>query len=262
MIKVVINGVLGKMGSAVVRAVDKESDIELIAGVERKGHPLVGENTRATLGVGSAPIVDSLEAVIEGIDCIVEFTSPLATLAHLRIASSAGTRCVIGTTGFAEGELKEIEKLASEVACVLSPNMAPGVNLIFELVRVISGVLQDYDCEIIETHHRQKSDSPSGTALRLADIISETRGRRVSELAKYGRRGSQIRDKGEIGIHSVRGGEIVGEHTVLWAGGGERIEVSHSTYSREVFAHGTISAIRWVADRTPGLYAMKDVLGL
>lgn len=262
MIRIVISGVMGKMGSSIVRVLDKEPDIQLIAGIERRGHPLIGKDIRETLGMGKAPIVDSLEDVIEKADCMVEFTDPEATLAHLKTASSAGTSCVVGTTGFTKSQMREIEKLTSTIPCVVSPNMSRGVNLMFKLVREISALMDDYDCEIVEAHHREKKDSPSGTALRLGEIISEAKGKKLSELAKYGRMGFQIRTGEEIGIHSIRAGEILGQHTVLWAGGGEKIIVSHEIHSRGAFAHGTMMAIKWVANKVPGLYTMRDVLGL
>lgn len=263
MIRIAINGVMGKMGSAIVRTLGKEPDIQLIAGVEVKNHPMIGKDIGETLGADKlAPIIHSLEGVIKKVDCMIEFTNPEATINHLKLASSIGTSCVIGTTGFTSSQRREIEKLTSTIPCVLSPNMARGVNLMFEIVQKISAILGDYDCEIVEAHHREKKDSPSGTALKLAEIISKAKGKKLSELAKYGRTGFQIRTREEIGIHSIRAGEIVGKHTVLWVGGGEKITISHEVHSREAFARGTIMAIRWVVNRAPGLYTMKDVLGL
>jgi len=262
MIRIVISGVLGKMGSSIVHLLDKEPTIQLVAGIERKGHPLIGRDVSEILGGGKAPIVESLGDVIGEADCLVEFTDPEATLAHLKIASSARTSCVVGTTGFGKGQMREIKKVTSAVPCVLSPNMSRGVNLMFNLVKEISALLKDYDCEIIEAHHREKKDSPSGTALRLAEIVSETREKELPELVKYGRVGSETRTREEIGIHSIRAGEIFGKHTVLWAGGGEKIAISHEAHSRQAFAHGTMMAIKWVVNKSPGLYTMKDVLRL
>jgi 4-hydroxy-tetrahydrodipicolinate reductase len=262
MLKIIVSGVLGKMGSSIVQVLDKEPTIQLVAGIERKGHPLIGRDVSEILGGGKAPIVDTLEDIIEKADCLVEFSNPEATVTHLEIASSARTPCVVGTTGFTKSQMRGIKKLSSAISCVLSPNMSRGVNLMFNLIKEISALLKDYDCEIVEAHHREKKDSPSGTALKLAEIIGETRKKRLSGLVKYGRVGSETRTGEEIGIHSIRAGEIFGKHTVLWAGGGEKIAISHEALSRQAFAYGTISAVKWVVNRAPGLYTMKDVLGL
>ncbi len=260
MTKVVVTGALGKMGSAVVRVLKQESDMQLIAGIEASGHPSIGEEIDRTLAPDGVPILDTLEEVIDEADCLVDFTNPEATLGYLKVASSGKTPSVIGTTGFSEEEIARIEAFALESPCVLAPNMSLGVNLIFRLTEEITMALQDYDCEITEAHHRQKRDAPSGTARRLAEIIATVKGRQVSETAKYGRKGDSLRSPSEIGIHSIRGGDIVGEHTVLWAGGGEKIELSHTAHSRDAFARGTIAAVRWVVNASPGLYTMEDVL--
>ena len=263
MIRIVINGALGKMGSSLVRSLEKDPSIRLIAGVEAKGHPQIGKDIGEILGLDKrAPLIDNLEDIIAKVDCMVEFTNPEATLHHLKIASSVKVPCVIGTTGFNNDQMEEIETLTSTTPCVFSPNMAMGVNLIFKLVKEISTLLKDYDCEIVEAHHREKRDSPSGTAVRLLEIVSKTRGKKPSEVARYERSGACVRTHEEVGIHSIRAGEIVGTHTVLWAGGGEKITLSHTAFSREAFAQGTIQAIKWVIRASPGLYTMEDVLGL
>ncbi len=263
MIRIVINGVLGRMGSSVVEVLKTERDIRLIAGVEVKKHPLMGKDAGEAMGMKKlAPIIDKLEGVIDKVDCMVEFTNAEASLYHLRIAAAARTACVVGTTGFTEDQVREIKALTSTIPCVLAPNMALGTNLMFEVVRKISHALGEYDCEIVEAHHRGKKDSPSGTAVRLAEIISDAKGKKASELARYGRKGFKVRTRDEIGIHSIRGGQIVGEHKVLWVGGGEKITIFHEVYSREAFAHGTIAAIRWVVNAGPGLYTMRDVFDL
>jgi len=263
MIRIVIHGVLGRMGRTLAYSLQGEESIQLVAGLEVKGHPLVGKDIGEVLGIGKvAPIVDRAKEAIENADCVVEFTNPEATLEHLRLASSAGVPCVVGTTGFTDGQMSQIRDCASSIPCVLSANMALGVNLMFKLAREISALLPDCDCEIVEAHHREKKDSPSGTALKLAEMVGKARGKKVSEIARYGRRGSGARAAEEVGIHSIRAGEIVGEHTVLWACGGERIAISHTTFSRDAFARGTLKAIKWVVKAAPGLYTMEDVLGL
>jgi 4-hydroxy-tetrahydrodipicolinate reductase len=260
MIKVVITGALGKMGSSVVRILRQESDMQLIAGIEATGHPSIGEEIDRALAPDGVPILDTLEEVIDETDCIVDFTNPEAALVHLKVASSGKTPSVVGTTGFSDEEIGRIEAHAAESPCVLAPNMSLGVNLIFRLAEEITLALEDYDCEIVEAHHRQKRDAPSGTARRLAEIIANVKGGQVSEIARYGRRGDSPRAQSEVGVHSIRGGDIVGEHTVLWAGGAEKIELSHTVHSRDAFARGTVAAIRWVVNASPGLYTMEDVL--
>lgn len=235
MIKVVVCGALGRMGSCLIKNILKEKDLELVCGIERKDHPELREEW-------DFQISSDLKGVIKKADCIVEFTNPKATCEHLKVAANNFKPCVIGTTGFNEGQLREIRNATKRIPVLLSPNMSVGVNLLFKLVFDVANILKGYDIEIIESHHRHKKDAPSGTAKNLANIIKDIKGK-------------------EISVSSIRAGDIVGDHTVLFAGGGERIELTHRAHSRDSFAQGTIQAIRFVTEATAGLYNMFDVLG-
>lgn len=266
MIKVAVCGALGSMGSTVVRAISKEKDMMVAAGVEAPDHPGLGRDLGEVLGLGrlDAKLTQDLSRVIEDCDCVVEFTSPEATIEHLRIARGHGRPYVVGTTGFGETHSKELEAYAEEAPLLLSPNMSIGVNFLFKLAPEIARTLGgSYDIEVVEAHHRRKADAPSGTARRLAELIAAALGRELERAGVYGRKGLTGERSGEeIGIHSVRGGDITGDHTVIYAGPGERLELTHRAHSRETFAQGTVRAIRFVAKAKPGLYGMMGVLGL
>jgi len=234
MIKVIVCGALGRMGSCLIKNILKEKDLELVCGIERKDHPELKEEW-------NFQISSDLMSVIKRTDCIVEFTNPKATCEHLKVAANNCKPCLIGTTGFTEGQLKEIRNAAKRIPVLLSPNMSVGVNLLFKLVSDAVKVLKGYDIEIIESHHRHKKDAPSGTAKNLADIIKDIKGEKIP-------------------VSSIRAGDIVGDHTILFAGGGERIELTHRAHSRDSFAQGTIQAIRFVTEASEGLYNMFDVL--
>jgi len=251
------------MGSTLVRTILREEDLILVGGVEEASHPRLNEDLGLAVGeekIG-AILTNDLSKVISNSDVVVDFTNPKASLFHLKIARKAGKAMVIGTTGFTPEEREEIKRLVKGIPCLLSPNMSVGVNLLFKLTREAALTLGDsYDVEIIEAHHRMKKDAPSGTAERLAELVVETS--KGFQEKVYGRKGMiGPRKKGEIGVLAVRGGEIVGEHTVIFAGTGERIELIHRAQSREAFAFGTLKAIRFVFGAKPGLYDMEDVLG-
>ncbi|MEW6685245.1 MAG: 4-hydroxy-tetrahydrodipicolinate reductase [Candidatus Edwardsbacteria bacterium] len=260
MINVIICGACGKMGTHLVSMISQQKDMKIIAGIEVPGHDLLGQRLRGS----EAFISDDLSKVIEFANVVIEFTNPKTSLEHLRVVSKANKPMIIGTTGFQSDELKEIKSLTEKIPCVFSPNMSIGVNLLFKIVKDVAGILgDDYDIEITEAHHRLKRDAPSGTAQRLAEILSKTRSQKIDDCLVYGRKGMiGERKKGEIGIFAIRGGDIVGEHTVMFAGPGERIELTHRVHSRDTFAYGTLAAIRFVVKAKPGLYNMQEVLGL
>ncbi|MCH7761931.1 4-hydroxy-tetrahydrodipicolinate reductase [candidate division TA06 bacterium] len=266
MIRVIVCGACGKMGSVVLKMISEQGDMKVVAGIESPDHQKVGEELSGILGLGmkDVPLAFDLADEVAGADCIVDFTSPEGSLRHLRIAAKAEKPMVIGTTGFSGKQMKEIEDWTTSIPCVLSPNMSIGVNLLFKIVQETAKILgTDYDVEIVEAHHRQKKDAPSGTAKRLGELIAMSRNQQLKDVGVYGRQGNmEERSKGEIGIHSIRAGDIVGDHTVLFSGPGERIELTHQAHSRDTFAIGTVRTIRFVCNAQPGLYDMRDVLGL
>ena len=264
MVKLLITGVCGKMGSAILKLAVSDKDFQITGAVERKGHPMVGQP--ADRIVGGAPdnvtIVDDVSGVIDACDVIIDFTDPQATLENFRFVREKQKCIVIGTTGFSGDAIGQIRD-SRDVRAVISPNMSIGMNLMFDVIDRVSKVLQDgYDIEIVEMHHRWKKDAPSGTAMKLKDIVKDAQtGKQWEEI--YGRKGiTGERKNGEIAILGLRGGDIVGEHTVMYAGIGERLEITHRAYSRENFARGALTAAKWIVRQGPGIYGMKDVLGL
>ncbi len=254
------------MGGRIVALVKESADLYLVGALERPGHPALGRDAGELAGVGSVgvPLSADPAALLTRDRVLVEFTAPQATLEHLRVASKAHARAVVGTTGFSKVELGEIETLAREISLVVAPNMSVGVNLTLKiLAQVASALGEDYDVEITEIHHRGKKDAPSGTALKMAEVIAQALGRDLGQVAVYGRQGmTGERTSSEIGILSLRAGDVVGEHTVVFGGLGERIEITHRASSRDTFARGALRAVRFVAQAAPGLYSMQDVLGL
>lgn len=266
MIKVAITGVAGRMGRRILSLLREEQGIKIIGATERKDHSVMGRDAGVVAGGEQIGVLvsDRIEEAAFDADVIVDFTAPVATLAHAEYASKTGKAMVIGTTGFSEDEKKKLESLAKRFPCVMSPNMSIGVSVMFEVAKKLAQSLGDeFDVEIIEAHHRFKADSPSGTALKLGEIVAEALGRdfkKVSRFERYGRIGE--RGKDEIGIQTIRGGDIVGEHTLIFCGIGERVELAHRALSRDNFARGAIRALKWVVGRPPGIYTMKDVLGI
>jgi 4-hydroxy-tetrahydrodipicolinate reductase len=247
MIKVIITGICGRMGRRIAALLGDGT--ELVGATERKGHPAIGKDVGEVLGLGKKGIIveEDLEKIIARSDVIIDFTMPQATLTHLRLAAREAKGIVIGTTGFNNEELSEIKRLASSVPCLLSPNMSVGVNLLFRLADEVARALGDkYNIEIVESHHRHKKDAPSGTAKKIAEILAQARG---------------IESK-KVVIHSLRIGDIIGEHTIFFAGEEERIELVHRAESRDTFARGAIRAAKFITQAPPGLYSMKDVLCL
>lgn len=264
--KLIISGAAGRMGRAILDSLYHEEDLELGAALEKKGHPAVGRDAGELIGVGKwkVSLTDQIKKAIPAGETVIDFTSPQNTLAILQEAMSKGKPMVIGTTGFLNDEEKKIAKAAEKIPIVLSPNMSVGVNLLFKLLAEAAEALGEaYDIEIVEMHHRQKRDAPSGTALRMGDVLARARKSPLSQVGRFSRQGNiGPRPSGEIGIQTLRGGDVVGDHTVIFAGPGERIEMTHRAHSRNNFARGALLAARWVAQQPPGLYDMMDVLNL
>ena len=258
MTRIAVVGAAGRMGREVVRAALEDESFELVGGVVEHGAPELGSDLGELCGWGKAGVVAS-EDPPDDAEALVEFTTPEATVEHL----SYRRPVVIGTTGLSDAQLAEVEEAAKSVPIVFAPNMSVGVNLLKEVVRELSGKLgAGYDVELVESHHRNKVDAPSGTALLLARAAAEGRGKDLEDIAVYGREGRAPRQEGEIGIHALRGGAVVGEHRVIFYGSGEEVEVIHRALSRRTFAAGALRAARFVAGAEPGLYSMRDVLGL
>ena len=256
--KVAVAGAGGKMGRALIEAVQADSSLELAAALEVAGSPALGTEL-AGVKVGS-----DIRAAVSAADLLIDFTRPEGTLAHLDACVAAGKSMVIGTTGFNAAQLSRIREGANRIAIVLSPNFAVGVNVVFQLAETAAKALGDsYDVEIIEAHHRQKVDAPSGTALMLGQLVAGALGRNLDDVASHGREGDLgARPAKQIGFHAIRGGDIVGEHTVLFAGLGERVEITVRSQSRMTYAVGALRAAKWLRGKPAGLYDMFDVLGL
>jgi 4-hydroxy-tetrahydrodipicolinate reductase len=266
MIKVVIAGAAGRMGCRLVSLVRDSTAMTLAGALEGKHHHALGEDAGEIAGSGRVgiQISEDLSAMMERGEVVIDFSSPQATLEHLRIVAQHRRAMVIGTTGLSASELDELKLLAQQVPCVFSPNMSVGVNLIYKVIGEMAKTLGDeYDIEVIEAHHRLKKDAPSGTALKIAEVLAQAVNRDLNEVGVYARKGLiGERTKKEIGIQTIRAGDIVGDHTILFGGMGERIEVTHRASSRDTFARGALRAARWVVRQPPGLYDMMDVLGL
>lgn len=263
MIRIGITGVGGRMGKALVQACQAREGLRLASATVRADSELAGEDAGPLAGLPALG-VPATPALEDDVDVVVDFTRPEAALEHLEWCRARGKRIVIGTTGFDADQRAQIEAAAAEIPVVHAPNMSVGVNLCFRLAEVAAGVVgETADIEIIEAHHRHKADAPSGTALRLGEKAAGALGRRLDEAAVYERRGrTGPRPDGAIGFATVRAGDIVGEHTVLFASEGERIEITHKATSRLNFAFGALRAAEWLSTREAGLYDMQDVLGL
>ncbi|MDD5388170.1 MAG: 4-hydroxy-tetrahydrodipicolinate reductase [Gallionellaceae bacterium] len=265
MIKVVIAGASGRMGHALLEALAAAPDLALHAALDRPGNPALGRDAGELIGVRMGAVVgDDVAAALEGADVLIDFTRPEATLHHLALCREKGVAAVIGTTGFDAQGKAAIAAAAQEIPVVFAPNMSVGVNLALKLLDIAARVLNEgFDIEIVEAHHRHKVDAPSGTALALGEAVAKALGRDLKTCAVYGREGvTGERDPSTIGFATVRGGDIVGDHTVLFAGTGERLEITHKASSRMTFALGALRAARHIAGRSNGLFDMQDVLGL
>ncbi|MFP4606034.1 MAG: 4-hydroxy-tetrahydrodipicolinate reductase [Thiohalospira sp.] len=266
MVRIGITGAGGRMGRNLVTAVAAAEGAELAAAVEHPDSEFIGTDAGNLAGEGAlgVPIGHDIEAAAGACDVLIDFTRPEATLSYLAACQRAGCGLVIGTTGFDEAGKRAIAATAESVGVVFAPNMSAGVNLSLKLLELAARALGDtVDVEVIEAHHRHKVDAPSGTALRMGEVVAEATGRDLAEHAIYGRHGhTGERDRRTIGFETIRAGDIVGEHTVLFAGDGERLEITHKASSRQTFASGAVRAATWLAGQSPGLYDMEDVLGL
>ena len=265
MLKVVIAGCTGRMGHALLDGVIADRDLALHAALDRADSPLLGRDAGEPLGkVTGVTVSHDIAAALQGADVLIDFTRPDASLQYLAACRHAGVSLVIGTTGFSAEQKAEIETASRDIAIVFAPNMSVGVTLLISLVQAAAKVLAEgYDIEIIEAHHRHKVDAPSGTALRLGEAAASALGHSLAECAVYGREGvTGERNANTIGFATVRGGDVVGDHTVLFAGTGERVELTHKASSRATFALGALRAAKYLAGKAAGLYDMQDVLGL
>lgn len=266
MIKVIIAGATGRMGQRVAHMVAAHPALEYAAAFEAVGHPSIGRDIgEIVFGEKNGVIIgEGLESVIDQGDVIIDFTFHKATMEFAKVAAKTGTAMVVGTTGLSADELAELTELSKSFACVQAPNMSICVNVLFKLAKKTAAILGDgYDIEILEAHHNKKKDAPSGTALKLAEMAAEGVDRNLAEVGVYERNGIiGERDPKEIGIQTLRAADIVGEHTLYFAGPGERLEISHRAHSRDHFAKGAATAAAWLAGKDNGMYDMFDVLGL
>ena len=262
----VITGAAGRMGSRIVALARETPDVRVVGALEAAGHPALGRDAGDVAGVGRLGVALGTDgaAVLTRDRVLVEFSVPEATLEHLRQVAAAGGRAVIGTTGFSAAQREEIAALGRRAPIMMAPNMSVAVTLAFRLLPLMAKALgDDYDVEITEIHHRFKKDAPSGTALRMAEVVAEALGRDLGKVGVYGRQGLPgERTRQEIAVMSLRSGDVVGEHTVAFGGLGERLELTHRAHTRDTFGRGALRAARWIRQQPPGLYDMADVLGL
>ena len=264
-LNIAIAGSAGRMGRALLEAVAQAPDMRLFAALERAGSLYLKKDAGELIGAPcGVDITADVAAALPGSDVLVDFTCPEGTLTHLALCRAENVKMIIGTTGFSAKQKEEIEAASKDIAIVFAPNMSVGVNVTLKLLEIAAGVLNEgYDIEIIEAHHRHKVDAPSGTALHMGEVVAKALGRNLSEVAVYGRHGNTgERASATIGFATVRGGDIVGDHTVMFAGTGERIEISHKAGSRATFAEGALRAARFLINKQSGLFDMQDVLGL
>ena len=265
MLNIAVAGASGRMGKMLVEAIAQSPDAVLSGALDVPGAPGLGQDAAAFLGKpAGVPIVAELPAALGQARVLIDFTRPEGTLAHLDYCAAHGIAMVIGTTGFDEAGKAAIRAASEKTAIVFAPNMSVGVNVTLKLLEMAAKSFNEgYDIEIVEAHHRHKVDAPSGTALKMGEVIADALGRDLKEVAVYGREGvTGARDPSTIGFATIRGGDIVGDHTVLFAGEGERIEISHKSSSRVTYAHGALRAARFLADKQNGLFDMQDVLNL
>ena len=264
-LRVAVAGASGRMGRMLVEAIQNSGDCVLTAALDLPGSPALGMDAAAFLGQTSGAVIESdLKSALSKADFLIDFTRPQGTLAHLAVCAQLGVKAVIGTTGFSEEEKAQIAAFAQQTAIMLAPNMSVGVNVTLKLLEMAAKALDtDYDIEIIEAHHKHKVDAPSGTALKMGEVIAQAQGTQLQDRAVYERFGhTGERKENTIGFATVRGGDIVGDHTVLFAGTGERIEITHKSSSRSTYAQGSLRAVRFLADKPQGMFDMFDVLGL
>lgn len=266
MIRVAVMGAGGRMGKTLIEAVSESSQVTLAAGIVEPGSSLVGVDIGELAGLGRMNVAatDSLEKIVNDFDLLIDFTTPVVTLANAAFCAANGKAMVIGTTGLSDDEKVELAVAAKKAAIVFAPNMSVGVNVCFRLLELAAAALgDDYDVEIVEAHHRHKVDAPSGTALGMGEVVAKALGRNLKEVAVYGREGQTGARKPEtIGFATMRVGDVVGDHTVVFGNEGERVEITHKASSRMTFAKGAVRAANWLGDKSVGLYDMQDVLNL
>lgn len=266
MIRAVVTGAMGRMGRRIIQRIHEEEGIEVAGALERPGHPQAGKDVGELTGIGTihVPLSTEIASILKNCDVVIDFTFPGVSLQNISEASKLGKSMVIGTTGFTENEIGIIRSCSEKIPHLLAPNMSLGINLLLKTLPRAAEILgKDFDVEIVEAHHQFKKDAPSGTAVRLAEVIAEALNRDPAESFVHGREGKEaVRQPGEIGLHAVRGGDIVGDHTVMFCGAGERIEFVHRASSRDTFVNGAIRAARWIVRQKPGLYSMLDMLDL
>jgi 4-hydroxy-tetrahydrodipicolinate reductase len=266
MVRVGVCGAAGRMGKTILEVCHDADNVEIGAAIEHSESPLLGLDAGDVAGIGkqNVTIVDDINSVVDDFDVLIDFTFADATLANLKKCQLAGKRMVIGTTGLNEEQKATIAETGNDCAIVFAPNMSIGVTLCFKLIELASQIIgEDTDIEIIEAHHNQKKDAPSGTAVRMGEIVADALGRDLKDCAVYGREGiGDVRDKKTIGFETIRAGDIVGDHTVMFASAGERVEITHKASNRKTFASGAVRAARWLMHKEKGLYDMQDVLGL
>ncbi|MEG0786339.1 MAG: 4-hydroxy-tetrahydrodipicolinate reductase [Comamonas sp.] len=264
-LRVAVAGASGRMGRMLVEAIQNSGDCVLAAALDLPGSPALGMDAAAFLGQTSGAVIESdLKSALSKADFLIDFTRPEGTLVHLAVCAELGVKAVIGTTGFSEEEKTQIAAFAQQTAIMLAPNMSVGVNVTLKLLEMAAKALDTgYDIEIVEAHHKHKVDAPSGTALKMGEVIAQAQGTQLQDRAVYERFGhTGERKENTIGFATVRGGDIVGDHTVLFAGTGERIEITHKSSSRSTYAQGSLRAVRFLASQTTGQFDMFDVLSL
>ncbi len=264
-VRIIIAGAGGRMGREIAIAALGDKDIQIVGGFDVPGHPAMGQDIGTLAGKGAigAPITDRLEAIVDTGDVVVEFSVPEATMKNLAAVARAGKRHLIGTTGLSADQLAVVAETAKKIPILQSPNMSLGVNLLFKVLPIVCQALGDgYDIEVTELHHRFKQDAPSGTAIKLAEVIAGALHRDLGKEGVYGRQGICPRTPTEIGMHALRAGGSAGEHHILFANEGEEITISHRALSRQTFALGAMRAVKFLAAQGPGLYSALDVLGI
>ena len=266
MIRVAVTGAAGRMGKTLIQAIEEADGLQLGAALEHPDHPAVGQDAGDIAGVGSLGVLINADAqlCIGDFDVVIDFTVPAATLVLAEACRANGKAMVVGTTGFTDAELSTLHGAAADIPLFMAPNMSVGVNLVFKLIEIAAKALGDsVDVEVIEAHHRHKIDAPSGTAVRMGEVLAAALDRDMDTDAIYGRQGiTGARDRRTIGFSTIRGGDIVGEHTVMYAGDGERIEITHRAQSRMNFAQGALRAVQYVHGKPAGLYDMQTLLDL
>jgi 4-hydroxy-tetrahydrodipicolinate reductase len=266
MIKIAVCGAAGRMGQRIISAIIEAEGTQFCGALERPRHPQIGQDAALLAGCGTSGVLitDNLNATVAACDVLIDFTSPKVSLKNLEVCALNKKAIVIGSTGFTPEERVFAAELAKDIPVVLAPNMSVGVNVCFKVLKDVAKILgDDFNVEIVELHHNKKKDSPSGTAVRMGEVVAEALGRDYNKVANFHREGiCGERTTEEIGMQTVRGGDIIGEHTVYFIGQGERIEISHRAMTRDMFSRGSVRAAKWVVGTAPGLYDMQDVLGL